>query len=360
MAAQKPVQLDLASSGGHRRVRVALVMPVRNEEAHVRRTLDAIFDSSRLPDEIVIADGMSRDDTASEILRYQERGIPLRVLPNPAHFSGAGRNIAIAATTCEVIVLADFGNTVDREWLAEMVRPFEEETGIEMVAGPYRPLVCSAFEHCVAAIEYYDEYCIDRVPLAQRMAALPADFTPGSASLALTRRVWEICGGCPEWLFRAQDKLFTRKARLLGVHIVPAWSAVISHHMRDSGRAVFAQFYSYGRGNGQTRLLENHVLKLLGFYAACCALLYLLVVGVASTWILPCLLLGYWYRRGLRKLLAIDGGLRHPSYLLFALEVLLARDCGSVAGHLIGWTEWFLVPKYKKQYYAYMLITPTH
>ena len=354
MAPQHLVHILAPSHEPRRRVRVALVMPVRNEKANVRSTLDAMFSSSRLPDEIIIADGMSSDETVAEIMRYADRGIPLRVLPNPARYSGGGRNVGIRGSNCEIILLADFGNVVDADWAEQMIRPFEERDDIDIVAGPHRPLVRSAFEHCMASIQYYDEYSMKQFTSAQKIAQLPAVFTPGSASLAVTRRMWEICAGYPEWLHRAQDKLFTRKARQLGARFAIAWCAHISHHMRGSSREVFMQFFSYGRGNGQSRYLDPRFLKLGAFYGMLSLLCGFALAGPQTPVLVTGIYLAYCYRYGLRKVIAIDGGLKQARYLRLVIQVLLARDLGSLAGHVVGWTEWLLVPTFRRRFNAYM------
>ena len=44
---------------------VSLVIPVPNEGPRVAATLDSVFAGTRLPDEIIVADGRSEDDTAA-------------------------------------------------------------------------------------------------------------------------------------------------------------------------------------------------------------------------------------------------------------------------------------------------------
>lgn len=336
-----------------RRVNVALVMPARNEEAAVDMTLEAVFASSRLPDEILIADGMSTDRTVERIKRFEGRGVPLRILSNPSRFSGGGRNLGIRHATSEIILLADFGNVMDRDWIEEMVRPFEELDGVEMVAGLHRPLVTSDFEHCVAAIQYHEQCMLAHYTPAERESLLGRSVIPGGASLGLTRATWERVGGYPEWLPRAQDRLFSRKAWAVGVRIEVNWRACTSHHMRRSPAEVFRQTLSYGRGNGRSRCADRQIFKLGGFYA----LLVAAGAGTVISW--WCLALAgvlgaaYLYRRGLRRLIRVDGGLRRLGYLVFVPGVVVAADVGSLVGHLLGWLEWWCIPRYRRLFFAY-------
>lgn len=80
---------------------VALVMPVKNEERSVSPTLDAVFASTRLPDEIIIADGQSVDQTLERVQAYMGRGVTIRVVLNPQIF----------------------GILVHPRWIEEMTKP---------------------------------------------------------------------------------------------------------------------------------------------------------------------------------------------------------------------------------------------
>ena len=69
-----------------------IIMPALNEEDSVQRTLDSILASSRLPDEIVVADGGSSDRTAELVRSYADRGIRIQLVDNPLVFPGETNN----------------------------------------------------------------------------------------------------------------------------------------------------------------------------------------------------------------------------------------------------------------------------
>lgn len=85
--------------------------------------------------------------------------MPLRVVDNPAIYSGGGRNAGVAASRGAVVVLADCGNTVAPDWLQQMVKPFEQDPAVEIVCGVFTPVVTSDFEHCFAAIQHASARC---------------------------------------------------------------------------------------------------------------------------------------------------------------------------------------------------------
>ncbi len=336
-----------------KRVTVALVMPVRNEERAVEETLSAVLASTRLPDECVIADGMSSDRTAEKIRAFQNRGLQIRVVPNPTVFCGGGRNRAIEQTNCEVIVIADFGNRVDPKWIENIVRPFEEQKDVDVVGGMFRPWIRSDFEHCMAAIHYFEDYTLDQYSEEERERLLPEVLAPGGMCIAHTRRIWERAKGFPEWLAKGQDKLFSRKIHALGGRIAVAWDAIVHHHIRSTPGQVFKQLFLYGRGNGQMRYVSEHFFKLIGFYGLLlCLLVYGFVFNVA--WIVALALsLAYYWHSGISKVRRIRARPWKTCYLWLTALALFARDFGTIAGHVFGWAEWIFQPRYRRLFREY-------
>ncbi len=334
--------------------RVAVVMPVRNEEDAIDATLDAIFQSTVLPDEIIVSDGMSTDETVSKIHEYcQLHKVDIKIVKNPTFFCGGGRNIAISTTTCDIILLSDFGNIVRPDWIECMVRPFMQDASVDIVAGMFKPLVTSDFEHCMGAIHYFEDYTLDQLTDEERQALVPDVKLPGGLSIGFTRAIWEKVEGFPEWLAKGQDKMFSRKAHALGAKVEIAWDACIEHHMRPNPSQVFRQLFFYGRGNGQMRFISSHFPKLAIFYAFVVVLIVLSTVYNSLVLASIFLLMAYYLKSGLSKVWRIPGSKRKVSHIWISAMVLFPRDIGTILGHVVGWYEWFFVPKYQLLYNNY-------
>jgi glycosyltransferase involved in cell wall biosynthesis len=79
--------------------------------------LDALAAQTRPPDEVVIADGGSRDSTLAILREYDEAGrLPLRVIEAPGANIAQGRNAAIRAASGEIIVSTDAGVHCEPDW----------------------------------------------------------------------------------------------------------------------------------------------------------------------------------------------------------------------------------------------------
>src|SRR5512135_2689892 len=85
---------------------VSVVIPMRNEAAHIAACLDSIlaqdYPAERL--EIIVVDGDSDDDSLQVLRGY---GTRLRVLRNPSRIVPAAMNIGIRAAHGDVIARVD-------------------------------------------------------------------------------------------------------------------------------------------------------------------------------------------------------------------------------------------------------------
>ena len=63
-------------------MKVSVALTVLNEGEAIRAVMDSLVAQTRPPDEVVIADGGSRDNTLA-ILREYERRLPLNVIETP-------------------------------------------------------------------------------------------------------------------------------------------------------------------------------------------------------------------------------------------------------------------------------------
>ena len=82
-------------------MRVSVICTVLNEGESIRRLMDSLANQTRPPEEIVIVDGGSRDNTVAVLNEYAGR-LPLHVLVEPGANISHGRNVAIANTTGDV------------------------------------------------------------------------------------------------------------------------------------------------------------------------------------------------------------------------------------------------------------------
>ncbi len=348
-----------ATDGVPTRRSVALIMPVRNEQDVVASTLDAVFASSRLPDEIIVADGQSSDATRTALQAYAGRGVPLTVLANPGIFAGAGRNVAATAAHSELLLFLDFGNRIEPGWIAAMALPFECDAQVQAVGGLYLPEPCNDFELCVAVVQYHESLAFARLSRAQQRARVPARIRLGGLGMAVTRAQYAALGGMPDWLRAAEDNLFGHKLSDSGARIAAALDAVVHHHMRHTLGAVWRQNLTYARGQGRVGLPPSRWGRVLGVHAGLpAAALVAWATWPLGAWLPLLAWLAYLGGVAWRRLCASGAQPSRIGCAWHLPRIVAVKELGAAAGYLWGCAERCCQPRWRERYRAYM--APQH
>ena len=260
-------------------MRVSVICTVLNEGEAIRRLLDSLVAQTRHPDEVVIVDGGSRDNTVVVIESYADR-LPLRVLVEPGANISRGRNRAIQAATGDVIASTDAGVWLEPGWLAALVAPLERgqidiPANPQSVAGFFVPAPQTPFEIAMGATV---------LPAVEDV--IPRTFLPSSRSVAFRKEAWAAAGGYPEWLDYCEDLIFDLRLRDATGPFAWAPDAVAHFRPRGSLRAYFKQYYRYARGDGKADLWrKRHAIRYATYLVGLPALL-ILSVTVSPFWLL--------------------------------------------------------------------------
>lgn len=311
-------------------MRVTLVFTVLNEAASLPVLLDSIAAQTRPPDEIVVCDGGSRDDTVA--LLRGERRFAIRVIEAPGANISRGRNLAIAAASHDVIACTDAGVRLDPRWLETIVAPLADERQ-HAVAGFFTPDPRTTFEVAMGA-----------TVLPELRDIRPEAFLPSSRSVAFRKSAWQTVGGYPEWLDYCEDLIFDLALRKRCGAFAFMPEAVAHFRPRSSLRAFFKQYYHYARGDGKANLfLRRHLVRYATYLIALPALLAGLVWGAPAVKLLAAILLlagaAAYTRTPYRRLRRLWSRLPWPERLKAIALVPVIRIVGDVAkmlGYPVG------------------------
>ncbi len=116
---------------------VTFVVPVRNEEQHIRACLQSLVDQSYAGGEIeiLVVDGWSSDGTRKIIDGFRRLYPHVHRLENPAGIAPKAMNIGIRAARGDIIIRADGHNVYPRDYAANCVK-YLAETPADNVGGP--------------------------------------------------------------------------------------------------------------------------------------------------------------------------------------------------------------------------------
>ena len=301
-------------------MQISVIVTVKNEAKSIHRLLDSLAAQTRAPDEVVVCDGGSTDDTLNVL--HAETRLPLRVVVRPGTNISQGRNAAIAEATGEVIASTDAGVVLAPEWLKELVDPFENKTSEAWgVAGFFLPDPHTTFEVAMGA-----------TVLPQLGEIRPETFLPSSRSVAFRKEAWQAVGGYPEWLDYCEDLIYDLALRERFGPFAFAPRAIAYFRPRGSLRAFFRQYYFYARGDGKADLFRRrHAIRYLTYFGAAPAIA--LLSALLSPWWLALYLAGAaaYTWTPYRRLTALWDKLNVAEKIQAALLVPVIRVTGDVA-----------------------------
>ncbi len=313
---------------------ISVIATVKNEGQGLRPLLDSLVDQTRPPDEVVIVDGGSTDDTLN-ILREYETWLPLTVLSAPGANISAGRNIAIRHARGPIIAATDAGVALSPVWLEELALPLEASEGAPMVVGgwfeadPY-----TNFEVVMGATVLPDLSDID-----------PETFLPSSRSVAFLKSAWEAVGGYPEWLDYSEDLVFDLALRERFGPFGFAPYATAYFRPRGTLRAFSRQYYCYARGDGKANLWPaRHAVRYATYLLALPLVGRMIWQARRAGWFLLLSGMILYCRRPAARLWPLTTRWRPPSRArAFALIpiIRLVGDLAKMAGYPAGlWWRW--------------------
>jgi succinoglycan biosynthesis protein ExoA len=114
---------------------ITLITTVLNDEKGIKDLFEGLIRQSMQPDEIIIVDGGSTDNTLDILNSFKDQFKQLKVFQAPDTNISQGRNIAIANSSNSIIAVTDAGCRPDNNWLLELTKPLLDNDKIHAVSG---------------------------------------------------------------------------------------------------------------------------------------------------------------------------------------------------------------------------------
>ncbi|WP_165397379.1 glycosyltransferase [Microterricola gilva] len=303
------------------------MLTVLNEARGLPVFLESLSAQSVLPSEIVVVDGGSTDGTVDLLRAWPApANCMLTLLVRPGASISEGRNIAVAQTSAERILVTDGGTTLDPRWVERMLAAFDSPEAPQVVGGFFEPVGQSLTERTIAFAVTPELHEIE-----------PTSFLPSSRSLAFVREAWESVEGYPEWLDYCEDLIFDISMKNRGFVFAFVPEAIVTWSARSSVRSFMKQYFRYARGDGKASLWwKRHLARYLAYIAG----LLLLVGSFFTPWAAVALALGFvfymrkfWCRVWNRRA-------RFGPGLIWGLAlvplIVVAGDLAKMAGYPVG------------------------
>jgi glycosyltransferase involved in cell wall biosynthesis len=234
-------------------MRITLITTVFNEENSIIAFLESIASQTKLPDEVIIVDGGSKDKTIQKISEYKfprVKNIPkLKVILKKGNRS-VGRNEAIQEASSEIIAITDAGCILDKNWLNNLVKPFSDKS-VDVVAGYYKGISKTIFQKCLIPFV-----------LVMKDKVNEKDFLPATRSMAIKKSVWKKAGKFDEKLSHNEDYAFANKLKDIGAKIFFRKDAIVNWLPRKNLQQAFIMFFRFAFGDAQAKIFREKVVYI--------------------------------------------------------------------------------------------------
>jgi hypothetical protein len=258
---------------------VSVVLPVRNEGTAILRVLDCLQeqDYPRNRMEIIVADGMSTDDTRAIVERAAARDDRIRLIENPRRIMASGFNLGLAAARGEIIIMMGGHTETDRHYVAICSSLLQAEIA-DCVGGPITT-VCQSRAAEAIALAMSSRFGVGGV--AFRVGCAGPRYVDTVAFGAYSRKIVERIGPLNEQFVRAQDDEFNYRLRKMGGRILITPEIRSSYTSRSSLRSLGQQYFQYGYWKIRVLQLHPRQMQFRQFVPAAFVSLLLLLSAVA-------------------------------------------------------------------------------
>jgi succinoglycan biosynthesis protein ExoA len=254
---------------------ISFIMPVLNEEAHLRSAVASIFEQQGLVKgqvEVILALGPSKDKT-NEIAEALSKEYPVQLVLNPTGKTPAGLNLAIAKAKNDVVIRVDAHSVLSPDYSISAVKILSE-TGAGNVGGLMKAEGVTPFQKAVAWA-YGSRFGLGGGTFHVGGEAGPSD----SVYLGVFRRdVLTKLGGFDEKMIRGQDWELNLRIRESGELVWFDPSLVVTYFPRSTWRKLTKQFFDTGAW--RALLTKSHPKKANLRYFAPPALVLTSFIGL--------------------------------------------------------------------------------
>lgn len=324
---------------------VSILIPVRNEGFYISRCIQSVLGQAYPQDqiEILIADGMSDDNTLSLIQDFQTDYTHINVFENPGKIVPTGLNILIPKAKGDILIRVDGHCVIASDYVSNCVRHLKIDD-VDGVGGPMQT-VGEDFISEVIALAMSSKFGVGNSSFRTETGQTKlADTVPFPA---YTREIIRKVGLYDEELVRNQDDEYNYRIRDAGGKILLADDVRSTYYSRGSLAKLWKQYFQYGYW--KVRVLQKHPKQMslrqfvpLAFVLSLTISLILALL-VPWGWILLVAILGIYLLSNLAASFAIakKRGWQFLVLLPFCFAIIhLSYGSGFLSGLFKFWNRW--------------------
>jgi len=245
---------------------ISIVIPVKDGENKIKKCLQAVFNQTLPPLEVIVVDGHSSDRTTEIASKF-----PVRVIFENYGTVGGARQVGLENAVGEYVAFTDADCIPERCWLSNLVKEFK--AGIVCVGGGIKNIGDGLWAKSIALA--LDSFLGSANSVQDRVFEERRFVKSMSGCNSIYRRNDLIkIGGFNTSLLTNEDTDICRRIRKLGMLLyVP--KALVLHDQNRNLKGFIKRMYMFGYGRGKIRIFDLQVIPpVIGL-----AVLLLLIVS---------------------------------------------------------------------------------
>lgn len=324
---------------------VSIIMPVRNEQEAIRRSVYAALSQDYPRDrlEVLIVDGMSDDDTRVIVSEISEHDPRVRLLENKARLMASGFNSAVSIARGEVILMLGGHTEISKTYISRCVRALQEKKA-ECVGGVVETVSDTRTGRAIA-LAMSSSFGVGGVNF--RIGTREEKYVDTVAFGAYTRDIINRAGLLDETFVRNQDDEYNYRIRELGGRILLLPDVSCRYYSRSSFSALWQQYFRYGYW--KVRVTQRHPRQMKPRHFVPMLLVTSLIFSLSLAFLsrtalaLTALIVGSYFLSNLVASISIAR--KHNWRLLPLVPIAFATlhfayGCGFLVGLLRFWKGW--------------------
>ncbi len=216
----------------------SLATTTYNDEKEIGKFLENIFCQSKMPQEIVVADGGSTDRTIDILKDYQQKSpVDIKIIQGKRLNIAEGFNEAVKNSICEYIGIAGVGNYYDENYFEELIRIIQNNEA-DMTCGILNGYISNFFSEC------YTNVFLNKTGKITD--------TPTNHGCMLKKEIFKKAGFFyPYFVYAGEDEEYYNMLLQKGYKYVPSLKTQVYWKVPVSYKEFFKQINNYVIGSMQ-------------------------------------------------------------------------------------------------------------
>jgi cellulose synthase/poly-beta-1,6-N-acetylglucosamine synthase-like glycosyltransferase len=243
----------------------SIVIPVKNEAVLLRHCLESLMKLDYPKDrfEIIVADGLSADDTKEVSRQYGAR-----VVDNKKRIVVSGRNEGYRQAKGDIIAFTDADCTFDAGWLRSSLKYFSDDKVGGVGGVTFMPPDSSSFEKAIDFLFRLAEFFQTTSHRKNLSFVKEVEDIPGCNAL-YRRQALNAVMPVDEGLLTAEDVWMNFRVRKAGYKLIHAPDVMLWHYRRSSPKRFVRQIYRFAIGRMQVGRNNPALVNIFHLAIAC-------------------------------------------------------------------------------------------